>query len=139
VEKGTTASIALLYSSHWKNEDSARSYFEVFEQELPRQYDGLKRRQADEKDENERVYSTREGDVVLSRNDQTVWVSEGYDLVMARKLRDAVDAANAPMGKGPVMRAETVPEHDLVGGLVEAMGRFGVMKAGLPRTAVVRD
>ena len=136
-EKSTTASIALLYSSHWKNEDSARSFFEVFEQELPRQYDGLKRRQTDEKDENERVYSTREGDVVLSRNDRSVWISEGYDLAMARKLRDAVDAANASLGKGPVMRAIAVPNHDLVGGLVHAIGQYGVMKAGM--TGVVKD
>jgi hypothetical protein len=131
-EKDTTASIALLYSSRWKNEDSARSFFEVFEQELPRQYDGLKRRQSDEKDDNERVYTTREGDVVLSRNDRSVWISEGYDLAMARKLRDAVDAVNLSLGKGPVMRAGTTPvDHDLVGSLVGAIGQFGMMKAWL--------
>jgi hypothetical protein len=131
-EKDTTASLALLYSSRWKNGDSARSFFEVFEQELPRQYNELKRRQADEKDENERVYSTREGDILLTLNDRTVWVSEGFDVAMARKLRDAVDAANVSLGKGPVMRAgETRGEHDLVGGLVAEIAQFGMMKAGL--------
>ena len=107
-QKDTTASLALLYSSQWKNKDSARSFFEVFEQELPRQYDGLKRREADEKDgveATERVYSTSEGDVLLTLKDNTVWVSEGFDLALARKLRDAVDQANAPLGSGPVMQA----------------------------------
>jgi hypothetical protein len=131
-EKDTTASLALLYSSHWKDEDSARSFFEVFEQELPRQYDGLKRRQSDEKDENERVYSTHEGDVLLTLEGNTVWVSEGFDLAMARKLRDAVDAANASLGTGPVKQARNLrADHDLVGGLVDTIGQFGMMKVAL--------
>jgi hypothetical protein len=134
-EKDTTASLALLYSSRWKNRDSARSFFEVFEQELPRQYDGLKRRAADEKNETyvtERVYSTREGDVLLTLKDNTVWVSEGFDLALARKLRDAVDTANAALGSGPIQQARTQrPDHDLVGGLVETLSQFGVMKAAL--------
>ena len=131
-EKDTTASLALLYSSRWKNEDSARSFFEVFEQELPRQYDGLKRRQSDEKDENERVYSTREGDIILSLEGRTVWVSEGFHLAMARKLRNAVNAANVSLGTGPVMQARiSRADHDLVGGLVDTIGHFGIMKAAL--------
>ncbi|MGA7156410.1 MAG: hypothetical protein WBY53_06170 [Acidobacteriaceae bacterium] len=131
-QKDTTASLALLYSSQWKNKDSARSFFEVFEQELPRQYDGLQRREADEKSDDERVYSTREGDVLLSLKDNTVWVSEGFDLALARKLRESVDEANAPLGTGPVMQARIVPpHHDLVGGLVNTLSQFGVMKAAL--------
>ena len=131
-EKGTTASLALLYSSRWKNEDSARSFFEVFEQELPRQYDGLKRRRTDETTENERVFSTREGDVLLTLEDRSVWVSEGFDLAMARKLRDAVDAANVSLGKGPVMQARTgYRGHSLVGGMVSQIAQFGMMKAAL--------
>jgi hypothetical protein len=133
-EKQTTASLALLYSSQWKNRDSARSFFEVFEQEMPRQYSSLKRLRAQEKDENERVYSTSEGDVLLTLEDTKVWVSEGFDLGLARKLRDAVDAANPPAGEGPVMRAGATlppPQHNLVGGLAGELQRFGVMKAAL--------
>jgi hypothetical protein len=143
-EKETTASVALLYSSRWKNEDSARSYFEVFEQEMPRQYDSLLRRKVDERSEDERVYSTKEGDVLLTLKDKTVWVSEGFDLALARKLRDAVEAANAPLGTGPVKTASgagnrkqevgnSVADRELMGGLVKAMGAFGMMKVGLVR------
>jgi hypothetical protein len=133
-EKETTGSLALLYSSRWKNEDSARSFFEVFEQELPRQYDGLKRRNSDEKDDSERVYSTSEGDVLLTLKGKTVWVSEGFDVAMARKLRDMVDAAQ---GHGPMMQAAVAPHDqtnankDLVGRLVRSMASFGMMKGGL--------
>jgi hypothetical protein len=131
-QKQTTTSLALLYSSRWKNEDSARSFFEVFEQEMPRQYDGLVRRKADEKDDGERVYSTREGDVLLTLEGKTVWVSEGFDLPLARKLRDAVDAAQ---GHGPLMQAKAGPggDHaqDLAGGLIHSMSSFGMMRVGL--------
>jgi hypothetical protein len=135
-EKQTTASIALLYSSHWKNEDSARSFFEVFEQELPRQYDGLKRRQADEKDETERVYSTKEGDVLLTLKGKTVWVSEGFEVGMARKMREMVDSANVVVD-GPVVTAQAgsrewgVGSRGLVGALSSWLGGFGVVRAGL--------
>jgi hypothetical protein len=139
-QKDTTASLALLYSSQWKNKDSARSFFEVFEQEMPRQYDDLKRRESDENEgieATERVYSTSEGDVLLTLKDNTVWVSEGFDLALARQLRDKVEQANLPPGEGPTMQARTLPartlapDHDLVGRLVDTLSRYGVMKEAL--------
>jgi hypothetical protein len=136
-EKSTTASLALLYSSRWKNEDSARGFFEVFNSEIPRQYDGLKRRRADEKDENERVYTTKEGDVLLTLEGTTVWVSEGFDLAMARKLREQVDAVNVPLGHGPVLQAGIreqglgVRQDGLLGGLSGWMSKFGMMRVVL--------
>ncbi len=126
-EKNTTASLALLYDSRWRNPDSALSFFHVFEEELPRQYDGLKRRQADETDSDERVYSSNEGDVLLRREGSRVWVSEGFDLTLARKLRAMVNAAQ---GTGPVMQA-AAPSGDLMGGLGHWMGSFGVIRAAL--------
>jgi hypothetical protein len=126
-EKRTTASLALLYDSQWKNEDSAESFLHVFEEQMPRQYDGLKRRQADETDVDERVYTTREGDVLLRREGKRVWVSEGFDLRLARKLRESVDGAQ---GVGPVRQAgDAVPARDLVGALSHWMGSFGMIRA----------
>jgi hypothetical protein len=137
-QKATSASIALLYSSRWKNQDSAQSFFEVFDQEMPRQYDGLKRRQKDEQSDYERVYSTSEGDVLLVLEGKTVWVSEGFDLALARKLRDAVDTAQ---GHGPVLSAAnreqltanrvSVPRAELLGSVAKWMGGFGMMRVGL--------
>ena len=141
-EKATTASLAFVYLSRWKNEDSARSFMTVFEEELPRQYDGLKRRQKDEAGEDERVYSTGEGDVVLSLKGNTLWVSEGFDLGLERKLEEMVEGAQ---GTGPVMQAGgagirdkgegisgAAPTHELVGGLVGDLAGFGMMRVGLP-------
>ena len=38
----------------------------------------------------EQVYSTNEGDVLLSISGTGVFVSEGFDLALARKLRDSI-------------------------------------------------
>jgi len=129
-DKSSTKSIAILYLSRWKNADSARSFFHVFEQQLPRQYDGLKRRNADETDADERVYSTNgEGDVLLSIKGNEVWVSEGFELPAATKLRGMILDAQ---GSGPIREAEmTVPEKELVGSLSQWIGTFGVAKAGM--------
>ena len=125
-EKETTASLALLYDSQWKNEDSAQSFFTVFEEELPRQYDGLVRREKDEADGFERVYTTREGDVLLTLQGNRVWVSEGFDVALARKLRDSIDSVQ---GSGPMQSAETqgTGNKELMGGLSEWMGSFGMV------------
>ena len=129
-DKQTTKSIAILYLSRWKNADSAHSFFHVFEQELPRQYDGLKRRQADETDPDERVYSTSgEGDIVLSVKGNEVWVSEGFELPTATKLREMIVGTQ---GVGPIRQAKiAVPDKELVGGLSQWISSFGMAKAGM--------
>ena len=104
----------------------------MFEEELPRQYDGLKRRKSDELDDSERVYSTREGDVLLTIQDDRVWVSEGFEVGLARKMRDAIDGVQ---GTGPLQTAEKqglgIRDQglggELVGGLASWMGSFGMV------------
>jgi len=63
---------------------------------------------------------------------KTVWVSEGFDLALARKLRDAVDTAQ---GHGPVLSAANselgTANRELLGGLSRWMGGFGMMRVGL--------
>jgi hypothetical protein len=137
-EKATTASIGMLYLSRWKNESSARSFMRVFEEELPRQYNGLKRRNADEQSGDERVFTTREGDVLLVQHGNTVWVSEGFDLALARKLEAQVEGAQ---GTGPMRVAGArvqgprpsvrIPRGEMMGGLVGMFAEMGVMKVAL--------
>jgi hypothetical protein len=132
-EKMTTASLGLMYLSRWKDEDSARSFLRVFEEEMPRQYDGLKRRQAEEKGDDERVYTTREGDVLLALHGDTVWVSEGFDLALARRLEEHVEGAQ---GSGPLLNAGIREQglgisHELVGRMAEMFADMGVMRVGL--------
>ncbi len=129
-DKSSTKSIAILYLSRWKNAEAARSFFHVFEQQMPRQYNGLKRRNADETDADERVYSAgAEGDVLLSIKGNEVWVSEGFELATATKLREMIMSAQ---GSGPIRQARVgVPEKELMGSLSQWIGEFGVAKAGM--------
>jgi hypothetical protein len=129
VDKTSTASLGLLYASRWKNEDSARNFYTVYENQLARKYSGLKRRKKDEKDSTEHVYSTSEGDVLLTLVGDKVFIGEGFDVALARELRDAIDDAQ---GVGPVKEATVpVPPHELVGGLSRWLGSFGVIRAAL--------
>jgi hypothetical protein len=144
-EKESTASIGLLYESKWRNEDSARSFLRVYADELPRKYSGLARRSKDEADENEQVYSTNEGDLLLTIDGMGVFVSEGFPLELARKLRDSIVSVQSD---GPLelagMGAKGHPahssaEHSSVGltdpglSLVRMMSSAGVMKAAMGR------
>jgi hypothetical protein len=137
-ERQSTASIGLLYESKWKNEDSARSFMQVYAGQLPRKYSGLMRRKRDESDDSEQVYTTNEGDVLLSLSGQDVFVSEGFPLALARKLRDLIESvqSNAPLqvagldakGRSGVPDAGVSdPGVDLV----RLMSSAGMMKAGL--------
>ena len=89
-QKEATGSIALLYSSRWKNPDSARTFLRVYSGQLARKYSHLVRRPKDEADATEQVYSTEEGDVLLTMSGAGVFVSEGFELPLARKLRDSI-------------------------------------------------
>jgi hypothetical protein len=125
--KAATGSIGLLYESKWKNEDSARSFLRVYAGQLPRKYSGLSRRPMDEQTEYEEVYSTSEGDVLLSRSGTGVFVSEGFPLAMARKLRDLVTSVQAD---GPLQVAgspKTGADPGLA--LARAMASAGMVKA----------
>jgi hypothetical protein len=143
--KESTASIGLLYESKWRNEDSARSFLRVYADELPRKYSTLARRSKDEADEDEQVYSTNEGDVLLTISGTGVFVSEGFPLELARKLRDSVVSVQSD---GPLelagLKAQDRSSHSSAKlssaglpdpglSLVRMMSSAGVMKAAMGR------
>jgi hypothetical protein len=128
-EKASTASIALLYYSRWKNADSARSFLRVYASEIPRKYSGVVRRSQDEADGNEQVYSTNEGDVLLSISGKGVFVSEGFELSLARKLRDQIVGIQ---GEGPLQTAQVHPP-ELSLGLAHTLSSFGIIRAAALR------
>jgi len=101
-EKASTASVGLMYYSHWKNETSAENFARIYEDQLPRKYKRLVLREKDAKSEHEQVYSTPEGDVLVQVVDDGVFVSEGFDVALARQISDAVIAMQAG---GPLQQA----------------------------------
>jgi hypothetical protein len=126
-QKATTASLGVFYLSKWHSAEAATGFERIYEAELGRKYDKLNERKADEEDSREKVFSTEEGDVLMSRSGDEFFVSEGFPLAVARKLRDSsVDA----QGTGPVRLAVT-QGRELTLSLADGLERFGVMKAAL--------
>jgi len=130
-EKESTASIALLYESKWKFPDAARAFLQVYAGQLPRKYSGLRRRPTDESDANEQVYTTSEGDVLLSIDGTGVFISEGFPLDLARKLRDKI---NSVQSEGPMQLARQKVNSNLFdpgASLVQLFSSAGMIKAAM--------
>jgi hypothetical protein len=123
-EKATTASLGVFYLSHWRSPEAATGFEESYQAELGRKYAKLTERKGDEIDSRETVFSSNEGDVLLSRSGEGLFISEGFPLAIARKLREVAETAQ---GTGPI-RMAAMPTGELALGLSEGMGRFGVLK-----------
>jgi len=130
-QRASTASLGLIYYSNWKSEDAARGFARIYENDLPRKYKSLTRRAADEKSTDEQVYSTPEGDVLVQIVENGVFVAEGFDLALERKLSDAITTAQAT---GPILQTQ-IPAGELTLGFVQNLASFGVPRAGLLHTA----
>lgn len=123
-EKGSTASLGLLYYSRWKNADSARTFMRIYGTQLGRKYSKVSPREKDAANDSEQVYSTNEGDVLMTISGNSVFVSEGFDVALARKLRDSIASVQT---EGPLRMAVTGGEPAL--SLGRWMGSLGVTRA----------
>jgi hypothetical protein len=150
-EQSSTKSISLFYLSLWKSPASAQAFARLYAQELGRKYSGFKLASAAEStppsnatdSTDERIYSTNEGPVVITARGKLVFVSESFDLPLARKLTSMILDAQ---GTGALQLASlsgpsddpdarsglrVLPElsHSLTGNLVHFMAGCGVMKS----------
>jgi len=93
-DQASTKSVALLYLSVWKSRESANAFARLYEDELGRKYSGVKlQSSAETKDSSafdEQVYSTNEGPVVITTRGKSVFVSESFDLPLARQLTSLI-------------------------------------------------
>ncbi|WP_260703769.1 hypothetical protein [Edaphobacter flagellatus] len=125
-EKESTASLGLLYYSRWKNADSASTFRRIYAAQIPRKYSRVSERKQDEVGDDEQVFSTSEGDVLISISGTGVFVSEGFDLSLARKLRTSIESVQA---EGPLRMAEAGHEPSM--SLARFMQSFGMTKAAM--------
>jgi hypothetical protein len=147
-EQTSTKSISLFYLSVWKNAASAQAFSHLYAGELGRKYSGLKPDKtaaqiSDNSDGTvEQAYSTDEGPVVITRRGKLVFVSESFDLPLARKLASLILGAQ---GSGPLQsasagrhsavpgaqfqRAGFVPHETLTAPMVRLLSDCGVTKA----------
>jgi hypothetical protein len=125
-QKESTASLGLIYYSRWKNRDSARSFMHTYVAQIPRKYSGVVERQKEEADEKEQVFSTGEGDVLISLSGTGVFVSEGFDLALARKLRNTIASVQA---EGPMKQA-AVEQREPALSIARVLASLGAVNAG---------
>jgi hypothetical protein len=83
-------------------------------------------RQKDEADEKEQVFSTSEGDVLISLSGTGVFVSEGFDLALARKLRNTIVSVQA---EGPLKQAAEEQREPALS-MARTLASLGAVNAG---------
>jgi hypothetical protein len=147
-EQASTKSISLFYLSVWKNAASAQAFVHLYTDELGRKYSSLKpdktaAKASDNTDGTvEQVYSSDEGPVVMTRRGKLVFVSESFELPLARKLATLILGAQ---GSGPLQSASAsrpsalpgaqfraanfIPPETLTAPVVRFLSDCGVTKA----------
>ncbi|MGO9336105.1 MAG: hypothetical protein ACLPY1_01225 [Terracidiphilus sp.] len=165
-EQSTTKSLALFYLSVWKNAASAEAFTQMYATELGRKYSGLKPDVAAQKagaadlpdGDEEQVFSTSEGPVVITTRGKLVFVTESFPLDVARKLTGMIldaqgtgdlkmaglrsvspageSAAQTRVPGAPGLASETW--EPLTGSFVRFFSDCGVMKAVVDGAVRVR-
>ncbi|MGA7259139.1 MAG: hypothetical protein WCF17_02200 [Terracidiphilus sp.] len=139
-EQKTTKSISFFYLSAWKSEASAQAFAQLYADSLGRKYSGLHKEEAAQTPVGapagtvEQVYTTDEGPVAITTRGRLVFVSESFELPLARKLAtlimDAQGTGELKMARGA--RPDGPAQADLPtlsGGLVRLFADCGAMKA----------
>jgi hypothetical protein len=147
-EQKTTQSLALFYLSKWKNAASAEAFAQLYSNQLGRKYSNLKPDTAAQKGgaadltagEEEKVFSTGEGPVVITTRGKLVFVAESFPLDIARKLTalilDAQGTGDLKMASvaAPVTGSRDSAEaasRPLTADMVRFFSGAGVMKSAI--------
>jgi len=124
-ELASTKSISIFYLSSWRNAASAQAFAALYASALGRKYSGLKpdlvaqssspaalSTGSPEPISVEQVYSTDEGPVMITTRGKLVFVTESFDLELARKLTalilDAQGTGEMKMAKATQPRAPSL-------------------------------
>jgi hypothetical protein len=129
-DKNSTSSIGLLYLSQWKTPEAAEAFAKMYARQLGQQYSGVIRDTQAESEPSEQIYKTSQGPVLISTQGNLVFVSESFDLPLARKLQFLMIGAQGGSGDNAIT-ARARPMPSLTGGLVHFMSSCGVMRAAL--------
>lgn len=157
-QRASTASLSLLYLSRWKTPEAADRFARIYAEELSKKYSRVSRDNASEADDSEQIYNTSEGPVLIAVSGRQVFVSESFDMPLARKLQLLLTGAQSSEGLqtaslaiGPAFAAGAAPSgtprlrvskmsplpapasDPLTGSMVRWLSSCGFMKAALPR------
>ncbi len=127
-EKVTPGSLGVFYFSRWKSAEAAAAFEKIYGAEVGRKYSGVRERKEDEA-AGEQVFSTGEGDVLMSISGRDLFISEGFVVGTGRKLAESIKAVQ---GVGPMRMAEGLGAELTLGSL-GAWGGVGVLKDAVGR------
>lgn len=153
-EQASTKSIGLFYLSSWKTASAASAFAKLYADSLGRKYSGLHKDDAALETvpadapagSVEQVFKTDEGPVVITTQGKHVFVSESFDLPIARKLSSLIldgqangtltmastQLPSGAMNTAPLpLGSVAVPHATLSGGLVQFFADCGVMKSAV--------
>jgi hypothetical protein len=133
-DKNSTASVSLLYLSQWKTPEAAAGFAKMYADELGKQFSGVKRDKQAESDETEQIFTTNEGPVLISTNGNSVFLSESFDLTMARKLEFLMTGAQQGAEQNQSI-ASVRTNHALTGSMVDFLAGCGLMRVAIPHGA----
>jgi hypothetical protein len=97
----------------------------IYAAQIPRKYSSVVERTNDEADDNEMIFTTNEGDVLISLSGTGAFIGEGFDLNLARKLRDSIVNVQP---EGPMKQA-SVPHQELSLSIAHVLASFGTVNA----------
>jgi hypothetical protein len=129
-QQAATSSVALIYLSAWRTEGAAREFAALYARELSRKYSGVVRDPDAESTPTEQVFKGSEGPVLIVREGNQVFVSESFDLTLARKLQFIFFGAQQD-GEMQASAHGPVPADELAIHLTRLMAGCGLMKVSL--------
>jgi hypothetical protein len=132
-EKASTKSVAIFYLSQWKTKDAAEKFAVLYAGSLNKKYSSVKLNESESSGQREQVYDTEEGPVVIAVNGKDVFLSESFELMLARKLalllinaQGGGEQENAHIPAAPVLNSS-----ELAASFVHCISSFGMMRAAL--------
>ena len=131
-EQASTASVAIFYLSQWKTESAAEKFATLYANSLNKKYSSVKPDTEDAQTAKEQIFKTEEGPVFIARTGRQVFVSESFDLPLARNLQALLgNAQSTGESVDVLMGSPALPHHELSAPLAGWMGHAGMMRAGL--------
>jgi hypothetical protein len=85
-QKASTTSVAIFYLSQWKTESAAQQFASLYADSLNKKYSSVKPDEEESHGAHEQIFNTEEGPVLIALDRKQVFVSESFDLPVARKL-----------------------------------------------------
>ncbi len=132
--KDSTASIALIYLSRWKNPVAAAAFAKLYLASLPKRYPDS---QLQEPAVNRTITSTNEGPVIVAQQDRYVFVSHSLSVPLAETvMHTMIDAqsSRSPAAHAASRGASQLAAMPGLGAPLRAfLARQGTMRAALPR------